>query len=77
MTDPLTSKQEVSFPCGHTVSHEEDCPRCVTERLTDDCAEWHQAAGEWEQEIERLTERCAELEKQLRIVTAQLVQRIY
>ena len=68
MTDPLTSKQEVSFPCGHTVSHEEDCPRCVTERLTDDCAEWHEAAGEWEgratawgtaanerqQEIERL-----------------------
>jgi hypothetical protein len=24
---------EVSFPCGHTVAHEEDCPRCQIERL--------------------------------------------
>jgi hypothetical protein len=24
---------EVEFPCGHTVAHEEDCPRCENERL--------------------------------------------
>lgn len=26
---------EINFPCGHTVSREEQCPRCENERLRD------------------------------------------
>ena len=42
-----TTGAEVAFACGHTVAHEEDCPRCENERLLHQRDAWEQSAAQF------------------------------